>query len=94
MTLNPRTVQGDDDVVITDVRFPNELEAIKERNGNTILIQRKGLPDSTHISEQLPNDPSQFDYIIENHGTLEDFENNISLIKGLIDIEHWEPGDE
>ncbi len=73
--------------IITDMRFPNELKAVKDRGGITIRINRPcstcGLYDnelcsnsfhlekSTHKSE-TSLDNAQFDYVIENNGSIED----------------------
>lgn len=72
--------------VITDVRFPNEAEAIKEHNGITIRINR-GLVERTgkmiqgpeHISETALDD-AKFDYVIENNGTIEELIEQVKKI--------------
>jgi len=57
--------------IITDVRFPNEAAAIKERGGILIRINRPGIPQSDHISETAL-DSYEFDYVYENeHGLAE-----------------------
>jgi hypothetical protein len=66
--------------IITDVRFPNEVRAIKERNGIVLRMQRDGAPASDHISETALDDYKNFDAIIDNNGTLE------QLQKKAIDI--------
>lgn len=77
-----------DDVnwIITDVRFPNELEAIKKHKGITIRINR-GLVERTGKLIQEPEHPSEtaldgakFDYIIENNGTIEELLNKVKKI--------------
>lgn len=41
-----------DDVVVTDVRFPNETVAIKDRGGVIVRVERSGVgPVNGHISE-------------------------------------------
>ena len=72
--------------IITDMRFPNELEAVKKKNGIAIRVNRKSFkwidPDeyeiqtgkkvervAEHESEKALND-AEFDYTIENDGTL------------------------
>lgn len=62
-------------VVVTDLRFPNELAFWRRRfpNAKLVCIQRPGLPDddpdeSEHAWRGLP-----FDEVIVNDGTLEDF---------------------
>lgn len=69
--------------IITDMRFPNELEAVKERRGVTIRVLRphgytnphtgeyKEMPLSYHPSE-ISLDDSKFDYEIINDGSIDD----------------------
>lgn len=58
--------------VITDCRFKNEAEAIKERGGIVIRINRPGiLPVNNHPSE-VALDDWDFDAVISNDGTLND----------------------
>ena len=69
--------------VITDMRFPNEMEAVEEREGLTIRVVRSfnhkmgsketGTLDLTplHPSETALDD-AVFDYEIINDGTIED----------------------
>ena len=44
-SMEDRLRRTTDDIVITDVRFPNEIEAIKRQGGAVIQIQRGPLPD-------------------------------------------------
>lgn len=74
--------------IITDMRFPNELEAVKSRGGITIRVNRfeqistnirvhgTGVP---HESETAL-DNAEFDYTIENNSTIEDLIQTVSLI--------------
>lgn len=68
-------------VVVSDVRFPNEAEAIRAAGGKIIQILRAGGPgiqDNQHVSENgIPQ--HMIDTIIINDGSLEDFK--IQLIK-------------
>ena len=69
--------------VITDMRFPNELEAVEKRHGITIRVVRphgytdpntgvyKEMPLSYHPSETSLDDV-KFDYEIINDGTMEE----------------------
>jgi len=68
------------DVVITDVRFPNERKTIKEANGVLILVKRPGFEGSNHISDKLLGDESEYDYIINNDGTLEDLHRKVESL--------------
>ena len=74
--------------IVTDMRFPNELEAVKNKKGITIRINR---PETDHLagdhSSETALDNSEFDYVIDNTGTVEDLERKIDeiLIKiGLV----------
>ena len=64
------------DLLITDLRFPNEYEEIKKRGGIVIRINRSGLKSSSHISE-CALDEHNFDYVINNDGNLIDLENKV-----------------
>jgi hypothetical protein len=56
--------------VITDVRFPNEADAIKQEEGILIRVNRSGVgPVNDHESE-TSLDGWGFDYIIDNDSTL------------------------
>lgn len=59
--------------IITDVRFPNELEAIKARGGITIRVNRHQTDNigDSHSSETAL-DNAEFDHVIDNTGTLDD----------------------
>jgi len=61
--------------IITDMRFPNEMEAVKERKGITIRVSRTGIHtpklEDLHPSETALDD-AEFDYVIINNGTIED----------------------
>ena len=61
------------DWIITDVRFPNEAKAIKEKGGILIRINRPQYLDNglvirkdEHPSETALDDYDGFDYVIEN----------------------------
>lgn len=60
--------------LITDMRFPNELAAVKRYKGLTIRIIRPGHDSgSTHESETaLDGSESLFDEVLVNDGTLEE----------------------
>lgn len=59
--------------VVTDCRFPNEAEAVRSRNGAVVRITRSGVgPANGHASETSLDD-YEFDYRIDNSGTLEEY---------------------
>ena len=65
--------------IITDMRFPNEMEAVQLREGITIRVVRPGTTVGTHPSETAL-DNAEFDYEIINDGYIAD------LIDKVIDI--------
>jgi hypothetical protein len=60
--------------IITDMRFPNELEAVKSRGGITIRINRISDEAGQYETKEHPSetalDNSEFDYVIDNNGTI------------------------
>lgn len=74
---------------ITDWRFPNELEVIQKNFDNVITVRIIGRQydlgeNSEDISEHALDD-FEFDYYIENDGTIEEFKNKlINVLKRLV----------
>lgn len=72
--------------IITDMRFPNEMEAVEQRKGITIRVTR---PDflsfeaMLHPSETALDD-AKFNYEIINDGSLEDL---VEKVKHILTIE-------
>ena len=62
--------------IITDVRFPNEAKIIKDKGGILIRVNRdngtRAIDVNPHPSETALDDYSDFDYVIENDGTVQD----------------------
>lgn len=59
--------------IITGTRFENEVQAVKDRDGINIRINRSSLESTdTHESEIALDNYTEFDYIIENNGTIEE----------------------
>jgi hypothetical protein len=77
--------------IITDMRFPNEMDAVKERGGITIRVVRphgytnphtgvyKEMPLSYHPSETALDD-AKFDYEIINDGEIVDLIEKVKTI--------------
>ena len=63
--------EGWSNYIIADVRYLNELEAIKERDGVLIRIDRNGAGAGNHSSETALDDYNDWDVHIENNGSLE-----------------------
>lgn len=72
--------EGWSNYIIADVRYPNELEAIKERDGVLIRINRNGAGAGNHSSETALDDYNDWDLIIDNNSTKEDLFNVLKKI--------------
>jgi hypothetical protein len=71
--------------IITDMRFPNEMEAVEQRKGITIRVHRDLHNGNAHISpiphaSETALDDAKFDYEIINDGTLEDLVEKVKEI--------------
>lgn len=58
-------------VVVTGIRFHNELEAIRQRNGTAIWIDRPGVRAVMDHDSENTLKPSDFDSRLLNDGSLE-----------------------
>lgn len=61
-------------VVVSDARFFNEFDAVRERGGTVWRIERAGNgPANNHASEMEAIDYPHFEAVLQNDGTLEEF---------------------
>lgn len=80
--LKQRIVESSANVIlVTDVRFPNEIEGLfphdEEYRLVTLRVNRNvthSAPGQDHASELALDNYNQFDYIIDNTGSLNDLE--------------------
>jgi hypothetical protein len=71
-------------VVIDDLRFINEYEALKAAGGTVLRISRPGVgPLSSHLSESFGFPP---DHVIENSGSLDDLADRLESALGLAEV--------
>jgi hypothetical protein len=63
--------------IVTDVRFPNEAEAIRKRGYPLVRINRDGVNKSNHSSESALDNYGRWDFVIDNNGTIEDFKSKV-----------------
>jgi hypothetical protein len=66
-------------VAVSDVRYPNEAQAIKDIGGIVLRVERPGIePANNHISDTALNDWA-FDGRIANDGSVEDLPGTVLL---------------
>jgi hypothetical protein len=70
-------ISADDDVVIPDVRYRNEADAISEAGGVLIKIVRAGHHGDGHASERDLDEYEGWDAIINNDGSIQDLQNEV-----------------
>ena len=90
--------------LITDMRFPNEMDAVKDKGGITIRVNRPKprevflMNANTVIDTRVPEHPSEtaldnaeFDYVIENDGDFDDLMVKVEAIlkKEQIPYKRW-----
>ena len=80
--LSYNLLKHTDDIIVPDVRFDNEAEALRSLGGIIIEVRRgqAGLSGSAgaHVSESGLSLPA--DYVIENNGTLEELHEKFEAI--------------
>jgi hypothetical protein len=65
--------------VVTDTRYPNEIQRIKHEFSDvvTIRITRDSVEKLKHPSETALDQWTDWDYVVENNGTKEEFQRKI-----------------
>lgn len=87
--VDPKIFEGEDyeedwsmsfpNWIITDVRFPNELEACTKRGAFIIRLERETGNNDQHESETALNDHN-FENVIENNGTIKELVEKVKNI--------------
>ena len=87
-------IKDKDNVIITDMRFPNEMEAVKKKGGITIRVNRPcdicggsgyhkmSCPVSKsgeHYSE-IALDSAEFDYVVDNNSDIQSLIEKVKII--------------
>lgn len=80
-----RRIKIDDDAVwfITDCRFQNEVDSVKQMGGIIVKIKRDVASYDGHVTETEIAD-TDCDFVIENNGTIEEFSDRIATFLNLI----------
>lgn len=73
-----KDMQRYDRVVISDVRFSNEREFVRELGGELIRVDRPGSASGDqHASENQLGADNEYSFIVLNNGTIEDLHKNL-----------------
>lgn len=79
-----KRIHGYEDVVISDCRFPNELDFVRSVGGKIIHIKRGEDPTPEEISKLHVSETAWRDFVpdygIENNGTIEELRDKIKLV--------------
>lgn len=80
--LSDRLKKLGDQIVISDVRLPDEMATIREHGGEVWLVERDGIENvgiAGHLTEHAL-EGVEFDRVISNNGTLLDLEVKLASI--------------
>ena len=64
------SIDGWENAIIADVRFPEEIQAIKEKGGIILRLERDGAGAGNHISETALDNYNDWDEVIDNNFSL------------------------
>ncbi len=69
-------------IFVSDVRFPNEMEALRKAGFTLVRLVRNIDINDDHVSENILLDtpPEKWDYIMDNNGSLEDLYGKLEMI--------------
>ena len=73
--------------VVTDTRYPNEIQRVKREFSDvvTIRITRDSVKKLKHPSETALDQWTEWDYVVGNDGTKEEFQRKIlEIMEGII----------
>lgn len=81
------TLPKDAKVVVTDVRFPNEVKYLRSKGFLVFKVERDNKPEAggipNHESETALDNYEHFDGIIKNNGTIEDLHKTLETLLQL-----------
>lgn len=77
-------------MVISDVRFPNEIKAVHDLSGIVIKVTRPSINNKDqHESETLIDTINDYDFEVINDGTMEDLYNKIDkIINNIVNVKN------
>ena len=73
-------IKSEDKIVISDVRYPNEAEAIKKLGGSLWRINRHNHSAVNGHTSEHAMDNYMFNHVIYNDGTLDDLSDEVFML--------------
>jgi hypothetical protein len=73
-------------LLVPDVRFPNEADAIKNAGGFLIRLEREGAGAGNHISETALDNYDKWDMVIQNNYDLDYLKDQAKNIIKLLNL--------
>ena len=77
---------GTERIVISDVRYPNEADAIKQLGGTVWRINRKNHSAVNGHPSEHAMDNYMFSHVIYNDGTLDDLSDEVFMLAKELDL--------
>lgn len=71
-------------VFLSDARFDNERKLLKSLGGILVLVKRGNSSQDGHVSENDLGNDEDYDYVIENNGTLEELKEKVEKLQDLL----------
>ena len=78
---------GTERIVISDVRYPNEADAIKALGGTMWRINRHNHPAVNGHASEHAMDNYMFNHVIYNDGTLDDLSDEVFMLAKELDLD-------
>jgi len=75
-------------IFVSDVRFPNEYDALKKLGFLIVKIERSGNENLRNHESETALEGYEWDFIIDNNGSLEDFHDKLDKLCFSIKIEN------
>ena len=74
------TRPGVDVMIIKDLRFPNEVQNVKEHGGNIVKVTRQGSPIVTDGADDPLASYEEWDLTLDNDGTMEELSRKADML--------------
>ncbi len=80
-------IKSEDKIVISDVRYPNEAQAIKNLSGSLWRINRHNHSAVNGHTSEHAMDNYMFNHVIYNDGTLDDLSDEVFMLAKELDLD-------